>query len=315
MTQEPPDEDDVKGEIQQAVLGDFTARGRDIPFGYVGGKYKHLPFILPLLPVNKAYIEPYCGSAVVLLNRPESDVETINDVDGRVVNFFRVLRESPQELVYQLATTPHSEDEHALDPSEGDGISDIEAARRFFTRVNMSYNTIPEGGSWAYSKSYSSRGVPKPVSAYRAKLRRLKDIAARLSGVQITNREAIDVIETFSTDDATIYADPPYPEHLRGRDGIYSNEMDRSSHRDMGGVLDGLDADVAVSSYASDLYDDIFLERGWTRIDSEPTTSSATGGAGDDSEIVESLYVNYDVGGDALSESDAAGVTHPDKRT
>src|SRR5690348_53856 len=70
-----------------------------IAFGWYGGKFSHLKWLLPLLPACHHYCEPFAGSAAVLLNRVPSPVETYNDVDGEVANFFRVLREQSGELV------------------------------------------------------------------------------------------------------------------------------------------------------------------------------------------------------------------------
>lgn len=67
-------------------------RGKLIAFGWYGGKFSHLDWLLPLLPKCHHYCEPFAGSAAVLLNREPSPVETYNDLDGEVVNFFRALR-------------------------------------------------------------------------------------------------------------------------------------------------------------------------------------------------------------------------------
>src|SRR5436309_11271789 len=79
-----------------------------IPFGWYGGKFSHLDWLLPLLPKCHHYCEPFAGSAAVLLNRPPSPVETYNDLDGEVVHFFRVLRAEGEELQRLLALTPFS---------------------------------------------------------------------------------------------------------------------------------------------------------------------------------------------------------------
>src|SRR5271165_3929120 len=69
-----------------------------ITFGWYGGKFSHLSWLLPLLPECHHYCEPFAGSAAVLLNRGPSPVETYNDIDGEVVNFFHVLRDHPKDL-------------------------------------------------------------------------------------------------------------------------------------------------------------------------------------------------------------------------
>ena len=75
-----------------------TTRRKLIAFGWYGGKFSHLDWLLPLLPECHHYCEPFAGSGAVLLNRPPSPVETYNDLDGEVANFFRVLRDAKAEL-------------------------------------------------------------------------------------------------------------------------------------------------------------------------------------------------------------------------
>src|SRR6476660_959956 len=85
-----------------------------ILFGWYGGKFSHLDWLLPLLPECHHYCEPFAGSAAVLLNRTPSPVETYNDLYGEVCNFFRVLREQGDELTRAISLTPFSREEFAL---------------------------------------------------------------------------------------------------------------------------------------------------------------------------------------------------------
>src|SRR5579883_3609096 len=104
-----------------------------IPFGWYGGKFSHLAWLLPLLPKCHHYCEPFAGSGAVLLNRAPSPIETYNDLDGEVVNFFRVLRDQKEELIEAIGLTPFSREEFELALSKpAEPISDLERARRFF---------------------------------------------------------------------------------------------------------------------------------------------------------------------------------------
>src|SRR5437764_8814026 len=85
-----------------------------ILFGYYGGKFSHLDWLLPFLPECHHYCEPFAGSGAVLLNRKPSPVETYNDLDGEVVNFFRILRDKKRELIEAIGLTPFSREEFAL---------------------------------------------------------------------------------------------------------------------------------------------------------------------------------------------------------
>jgi len=115
------------------------ARGRKkIVFGWYGGKFNHLDWLIPLLPKCHHYCEPFAGSAAVLLNREPSPVETYNDIDGEVVNFFRVLRNQTSKLTRAIALTPFSREEFYVAVNGSDErLSDLERARRFFVRARQ----------------------------------------------------------------------------------------------------------------------------------------------------------------------------------
>src|SRR5271169_2246469 len=85
-----------------------------ILFGYYGGKFSHLDWLLPLLPECHHYCEPFAGSGAVLLNRRPSPIETFNDLDGEVVNFFRSLRDEKEKLIEAIGLTPFSREEFAI---------------------------------------------------------------------------------------------------------------------------------------------------------------------------------------------------------
>src|SRR4051794_15717834 len=68
------------------------------PIPYFGGKARIAPWIVSLMPPHRVYVEPFAGSAAVLFAKARATHEILNDVDGEVVNFFRVLRERPEDL-------------------------------------------------------------------------------------------------------------------------------------------------------------------------------------------------------------------------
>ena len=100
-----------------------------IAFGWYGGKYSHLDWLLPLLPGCHHYCEPFAGSGAVLLNRPSARVETYNDLDGEVANFFRVLRDHKDELTEKIGLTPFSREEFGLACEIDTALSPVESAR------------------------------------------------------------------------------------------------------------------------------------------------------------------------------------------
>lgn len=285
----------MKAKIRSDIVNHFSDTDGNIqdliPFSYLGGKYKHLNWILPNLPNKKCYIEPFGGSGVVLLNRKQSDVETFNDKYSEVTNFFRVLRNKPDELLQKISLTPYSEEEFKDCLKGRESMCDIERARTFFLIVNMSYDKNLHSPNWSYSVNFSSSGVSKKISSYRAKIKRLKPIAERLTKVQITNRDAIDVIQTFDTEQGLIYCDPPYPPKVREFKDAYGVEMKNEKHREMAETLKACEADIAISSYENELYNDLFSN--WNRIDAEEKSLSSSPGEGKSTKRRECLYVNY----------------------
>lgn len=271
------------------------------PFPWYGAKLKHLNFIIPRLPPRKRYVEPFGGSAAVLLNREPASLEVLNDKNGDVMNFFRVLREQRDELIRVLKRTPYHEQEHHVAwHSDPEDLDPVERARQFFVSCTMSYNSNPSknSGGFAYSTSESRRGRSQHVSRYQTKIENLDAVADRLHRVQFFQRDANDIIERFDGSDALIYLDPPYPPETRKKTTEYDHELDRDQHRELLELVLEAEADVAISTYHCDLYDGLLLPD-WNRIDSAETK---TGASNDENERIESLYVNYSVPDDGFEQ-------------
>ena len=128
-----------------------------IAFGWYGGKFSHLDWLLPLLPKTKHFCEPFAGSAAVLINREPSPIETYNDLDGEVVNFFGVLRDKKEALIEAIGLTPFSREEFEKAISEPiEELSDLERARRFYIRARQVRTGLAQrasSGRWAHCRS------------------------------------------------------------------------------------------------------------------------------------------------------------------
>jgi DNA adenine methylase len=251
--------------------GDFTRRPtpKKIVFGWYGGKFNHLDWLLPLLPPCHHYCEPYGGSAAVLLNREPSPVETYNDIDGEVVNFFRVLRNQHRRLTKAIAFTPFSREEFCLAVStNGQRISQLERARRFFVRARQARTGLAQTaslGRWANCRNTSRAGMSGVVSRWLGSVEALPQIAERLLRVQIENRPATDVIILYDDDNTLFYCDPPYPHESRGDPKAYLFEMDNEQHRALAEALSRIKGKAAVSGYRCDLMDAFYHD--WQRYD------------------------------------------------
>lgn len=267
--------------------------GKIIAFGWYGGKYSHLDWLLPLLPPARHYCEPFGGSAAVLLNRDPSPVETYNDLDGEVVNFFRVLRQDKESLLEAIGLTPFSREEFELAisvPSEP--ISDLERARRFFVRARQVRTGLAQtasAGRWAHCVLTSRAGMAGAVSRWLGSVEGLAEIAQRLLRVQIENAPAVEIIRRYDSPDTLFYCDPPYAHESRGDSKAYGYEMTDADHRALAKALRNVKGRVAVSGYQCSLMDELYGAWHCTVAPAKPVHSVK-------SLRTEALWTNYDPG-------------------
>lgn len=235
------------------------------PFPYYGSKTRVADKIVALLPAHRIYLEPYAGSAAVLLAKPRAPHEIINDRDGNVVAFYRAMREQPEALRRALELTPYSREEYALCAEPTD--DPLERARRFVVRTAQSVNASGNGGSsgWALS---TSRNQSRP-GTFAGAVDRLDAIAERLRRVAIEQQDALALIERWAGHgDAVIYADPPYLARTRRTTGASAyrfDQADEAHHARLLALLGPASAAVVLSGYASDLYATAL--EGWHRVE------------------------------------------------
>jgi len=247
-------------------------RKRRIVFGWYGGKFNHLDWLLPLLPAAHHYCEPFSGSAAVLLNRIPAPVETYNDIDGDVVNFFKVLRDQPEELARAVALTPFSREEfYRAVVGAPKAKTALERARRFYIRARQARTGLAQTaslGRWANCKDTSRAGMSGVISRWLGGVEALPEIGLRLLRVQIENRPALDTIRLYDSPTTLFYCDPPYLHDTRGDSGAYGFEMNEREHLDLSAVLLHCKGKVALSGYRNDLMDRLYKK--WRRYDAEP---------------------------------------------
>ena len=267
-------------------------RKRLIAFGYYGGKYSHLDWLLPLLPKTRHYCEPFGGSAAILLNRDPSPIETYNDIDGEVVNFFKVLRNQSDDLIKAIALTPFSREEFKIAiSSKSEEMTELERARRFFVRARQVRTGLAQtasSGRWAHCVLTSRAGMAGAVSRWLGSVDRLPEIAQRLLRVQIENCPAINVIQRYDSKETLFYCDPPYPHSSRGDSNAYGYEMNDDEHRQLAKVLHEVEGRVALSSYRCRLMEELYGD--WYCIEEQTKNCHSV-----KSPRIETLWVNYDV--------------------
>lgn len=241
---------------------------------YYGGKWKLAPWIISHFPPHKNYVEPCGGAASVLLQKPRSPLETYNDLDGNVVNFFRVLRDRLDELIWAIRLTPWARAEYELSFEPTD--DDLERARRFFVQSWMSMQGATDPtvkGTWRVMRD-NSEGSNTGAYDLRSIPVALAQIASRLKLVQIENQDWIEVTKRFDGPNTLIYFDPPYVKRERSSTMCYNYEWADTQHTEAAALLRECAGYVIVSGYACDLYAELYEAHGWQRVDKEAQTNS-----------------------------------------
>lgn len=228
---------------------------------YPGSKWSIAEWIIDFFPGHHSYLEPFFGSGAVLFNKPRSNIETVNDLDGDVVNLFEWIKKDPEKLAYEIYYTPYArqvyDEAFAAAPEDS-----LKKAVNFYVRLNMGhgFRTNGEKVGWkndvqGREKAYASRdwcNIPDKIL----------QAAERLRGVQIENKPAVELIQRFNFSNVLIYADPPYV--LSTRHGKqYRCEMNDKAQEELLDVLLVHRGPVLLSGYESDLYNNRL--RGWHR--------------------------------------------------
>ena len=256
-------------------------------FRYAGSKWGLADWIIEHFPAdyeNMVYLEPFAGSAAVFFNKKPGIVETINDLNGDVVNLFRVLRDCPEELIRKIQLTPYSREEFRLSTIQCD--DPVEKARRFMVRTTQSIGAKPDSG-WRNHKQAKIGGT---ACKWNGLTETLDTAAARLKGnttnlVQIENMDALQLIEKYNYPDVLMYLDPPYVKATRRTKRLYCHEMDDGGQNAMLDLLTRSKAKIILSGYQSELYDTKLP--GWRKDKTETRTTSTD-------TATETIWMNYD---------------------
>lgn len=244
---------------------------------YHGGKFRLAPWIMKFMPPHGCYVEPFGGAAGVLIQKPRAYAEVYNDLDGDVVNFFRVVRDpvTREQLRQACSFTPYARAEFDLawEPTE----DPVERARRIAVRAAM---------------GFGSAGATKGSTGFRIDTRRKhgtaqdnwvaypKTVAAvgrRFEHVLIENRPAIEVMLQHDSPSTLHFVDPPYVHETRRMrsKGGYRHELADGDHKELLEALESLQGMVLLCGYDSPLYCAQLV--GWRR---EQTTARISSGRG-----------------------------------
>lgn len=236
---------------------------------YHGGKWRLAPWILQHFPEHRIYTEVFGGAASVLLRKPRSYAEIYNDLDGDLVNLFRVLRDPAQarELERLLRLTPYARAE--FDQSYIIASDPIETARKLIVRSLMGFGSSACNPTWKTGfRDDSQRSGTTPAHDWRNYPDKLAAIVERLQGVVVENRPAIDVLQKHDSPQTLHYVDPPYLHDTRSQKWLrcaYRHELTDGEHFELARALRSLKGMVVLSGYPSPLYNELYKE--WQRVE------------------------------------------------
>lgn len=238
-----------------------------------GGKWRLAPWIIRHLPPHLVYVEPFGGAASVLMRKPRAYAEIYNDLDGDVVNLFRVLRgPRAEELIdaVRLTAFARAEFELAYEPAE----DEVERARRLIVRSLMGFGSDGHNAQIKTGfRAQSSRSGTTPAHDWRQYPEALGAVDDRARGVTIESRPALRVIADHDRIDTLHYVDPPYMPETRSKKSrrgklryhAYAHEMDDQDHEELLLALRGLKGMVVLSGYPSALYERLLGD--WYRVE------------------------------------------------
>ncbi len=250
---------------------------------YPGSKWSLSDWIISFFPEHHSYLEPFFGSGAVLFNKPRSNIETVNDLDGNVVNLFEWIRRDPERLAHEIYYTPYArqvyEDAFAVVPEES-----LRRAVNFYIRLNMGHGFRTNGEKVGWKNDVQGREKAYASQDWMHLPDKILQAAERLRGVQIENRPAMELIPRFNFENVLIYCDPPYM--LDTRHGKqYRHELDAKDHEELLMLLMEHKGQVVISGYETELYDKMLA--GWNRY--EKTAYSQVG-----SKKREIIWMNYE---------------------
>lgn len=237
------------------------------PLTWPGGKGMLVSKLLPLVPYDTIYVEPFSGGASMLFARERSPIEVLNDIDKEVVSFFRVFREPVKLglLCAKLMYTPYSREEwreaRETWPNDTD---EVERAYHWFVTNRQSFGG--GGGSWSFSRTKVRRGMAQVTSRWLSALENLPATATRLVGVQLECDDWLKVCRGYDSEHTVFYGDPPYPLDSVADPKIYKHAMSDQDHQRLIEWCLTAKGSIVLSSYPNPIYERL-IQVGWERID------------------------------------------------
>ncbi|MBE7547095.1 MAG: DNA adenine methylase [Planctomycetia bacterium] len=256
----------------------------------IGGKYHLTGWLSQFIPQHVCYVEPFAGAGNLLFSKRPSPVEVLNDIDGNLIAFFRVLRgdEKRLKLIETLEFMLYSrrlwQDIRCRWKAGNLPEGEIEKAAEWFYLNRSTYGGDMVSGGFAMP-SITGRN---PAQSYQTAISGLEHVAGRLRGVTIECLPYNDCIRRYDSETTLFYCDPPYV----GVEGYYGDNFTKNDHFRLSEILHNIKGKAMISHYQNSLYDGLY--KGWQRHEYESFKGSHKAYAGAGKPVtVECLYTNF----------------------
>jgi len=248
-------------------------------FTYPGGKSRHADWIITKMAEHQRYVEPFCGSAGVFFNKKPVTSEVLNDIDGNIVHFFKILRDKPEKLVRYLQLQPFSfseherivykyyNEEHPQDP--------VQRAAEFYLLRYSQYGS-KTGGTSGFARPGNS--IKSRSKSYKNSLKSLFKVADRLQDALIECKDYTWILHYYDHPETLFYIDPPY----QGTEHRYTSKT--MDHDKLMSKLDSIEGKFMLSYDHKIKNADLHVSSKSSRF------HIGQGGR----EMTEYLYMNYD---------------------
>lgn len=266
------------------------------PLKWYGGKHYLAARLVALMPPHTTYVEPFAGGLSVLFAKdPEGVSEVVNDLNGDLVNFYRVLRDPQRFWAFFKATTltlfSRQEWDDARAALRRGDLPPVERAWAFFVCCRQSFAGRMDG--FAPSPRTRTRGgMNEQASAWLGVIDGLPAVHERLRRVYVENAPAVEVIRRHDSPSTLFYLDPPYMHETRTGGPVYAHEMSDESHRELLAALATVQGRFILSGYRSRVYDEAAERHGWARHEFDIANHAAGAGRGK-RRMTECVWCNF----------------------
>lgn len=241
------------------------------PISYYGGKQTMLKHILPLIPKHNTYTEAFCGGAAVFFAKEPSDVEVLNDINGELINFYRVFKQHLNEFQTEIGSTLHSRNLHLYAQM-------IYQLPEYFSKVKRAWALWYLSKASFASKLDGSFGYDKSRNTMAKKICNAKEyaiaesLAKRLESTQIECTDALRIIKSRDTINTFHFVDPPYV----GTNCGHYNGYNEQHFKELLEELTKLEGKFMLTMFPNDMLQEYIDKYGWHKVEITRTISVST---------------------------------------